>query len=129
MVWWTWRALQRGSTWASMVLAVALLGQATLIQVTVHRTWFTWVISIFSLIAAAAMVARIVLKRFSERLTEEAAWLSAGVWIASAVEVALTDGIRPWSQVRLVLFDVAFAMLSIGVYVVERGWRERRAGS
>jgi hypothetical protein len=118
---WAWmdpvRSLELSGRAASVVLAFACLANVLLYAVAVPHGWFQLTISIASGLAYLGMMTRIIWP--ISRVSEEATWLCAGVWIANLCEISAAD-IRIESKLRQAGFYLAFALGSIFLYLVER---------
>jgi hypothetical protein len=118
---WAWmdpvRSLELSGRAASVVLGTACLANVLLYAVANPHGWFQATISIASALAYLGMMTRIIWP--ISRVSEEATWLCAGVWIANLCEVSSAD-IRIESKLRQAGFYLAFALGSIFLYLVER---------
>ena len=119
---WAWvapdRTLEFAGRCASVFLAIACAANVMLWWVAFNPGWFQAVISVGSALAAIGMVTRV--RWPVSRISEEATWLAAMVWVAQAFEVSLADFVRPASKIRLGGIFSALALACFFVFIVER---------
>lgn len=111
------------SLWRTCVvaLAIALLGNIFLYAISSDDDWFANVIAGTSALAALGLI----LSHWVRNAAEPALGLSFIVWVANGIEFA-TEEFPAWeSQVRQCSFYAAFAIVSLGCWLVVR---DRRYG-
>lgn len=104
------------------VLAIALVANVALWNVSNVDDTFANVIAAASAVAAVALVATALVTSLG-RWREEAALVSLAVWLANFAEFALESDAGEWSRFRQCGFYAAFAVLSLGVFLYVRAAR------
>jgi hypothetical protein len=100
-------------------LIIAAAADVLLWKVSGVEDTFANIIAVASGLCAVVLLASAVLTRYV-RWREEALLLSFAVWIANLIEVELQEGIPLESKFRQGGFYLAFAVLSLGSYLVAR---------
>lgn len=100
------------------MLALACACNVLLWWIAFDRGWFQAAISVASGLAALGMATRVYWP--VSRISEEATWLAAMVWVAQAAEITLADGVRTGSKIRYGGIFSSLALAAFSVFVVER---------
>jgi len=104
---------------AVTVLTVALAANFLLLWVAFDRDAFIWIISIASIVAAAAMLVTAFVPA-AIRLREESFILAIAVWVANGIEFATEEGPAVDSKLRQVSIYAALAVLAAGTYLAQQ---------
>lgn len=122
---WVWERPREGAEFIGRLMAIVLLvacaTNTLLVWASHDDDLFTWIISIAAAISAAGIITRVVWR--VSVISEYAVWLACGMWVANFVEIVTSD-VSQSGKFRNGGFYLAFALLSVGVYYVERVMRK-----